>query len=160
MAESTSSELIPAITSASAAVSALAFFRPWIAVSLGEAADGSANRSGAALAGEMSGPIPWLYITLLALTTILALSYLALFSRSRNIRIAFGSFLAGLAAAAALWPFWPISRILANKSRLSAIPNTAVAVTPWWWLYSASLAVIFVFAIIELVKAARTRTGL
>lgn len=159
MAESKSSELIPAITSTSAALSALAFFRPWIHLSLGEAAGGSAEPSGAALAGEMMGPVPWLYITPLALAAILALSYLAMFRRTRNTRIAFGSGLAALAAAAALWPFWPITRIVANMSRLSSITSTDVAVTPWWWLYSASLAVIFVFAIIELVKAARTRTS-
>lgn len=158
MSESKASELLSAITSTFAALSLLAFFRPWIDLSLGETSGTSTRRTGAELAGDMGGPIPWLYLTPLALAAILAVSCFVLFRRTRKTRIAFGVLVSGLAAGMALWPFSPLTRIVSNMSRLGSVTQTSANLTVWWWIYSMSLAVIFVSAIIELVTAARTRT--
>jgi hypothetical protein len=158
MSESKTSELIPLMASTFAALSLLAFFRPWIELSLGEGSGAPARPTGAVLANDIGGPIPLLYLTPITLAIILAISCVAMFRRTRRFRIVFGLVSSVLSAGMSLWPFWPLTRVIGNMARLSSVTQASASLSGWWWLYSVSLAAIFVSAIIELVIAARTRT--
>jgi hypothetical protein len=149
----------PVISSASVAVASLSFFRPWIEFAVGNGVETPLGRSGADLARELYGTIPWLYITPASLLAILAISSVLLFKQSRRSRLIGNAINLALAILNIAWPLLAVARVTSNLSRFSAAGFTSTGLTGWWWLYCLSLGFIIVSAIIELVMSLRNRPG-
>jgi hypothetical protein len=150
-------DAVAPINSIAAASSSVAFFRPWVEFSISGAEPGSVELSGSALANQIGYPASWLHLTPTALLAVIAISFLTLLMPRRSMRAACGLLLSAIALILIIWPVWLLSRVMRNISRFQVLGPTTAELTFWWWLYFASLAVIFVFGIIELVVAAWPR---
>ena len=145
--------LAPILASSAGAMASLAFFRPWVELTLGPGGT-SATMSGGTLARQAIYSVPWIYVTPAAIVLIIVLAAILLFSRQRRIKIGVGLGLALLAVPSLAWPIAALARFVHNVAQFNAsgLPSH-IALTKWWWLYSASLAVVFVSGIIQIAAA-------
>jgi hypothetical protein len=150
--------LAPLMASSAGALASLALFRPWIELTLGSEGS-SATLRGGTLARQAIFSVPWIYVTPAALVVIIVLAALLLFNQRRVTRIAGGLVMALLAASSVAWPVTALARFVRNVSRLnsSGFPSN-IALTPWWWLYCGSLAVVMVSGIILVAAAIRNES--
>ncbi|HKV39766.1 MAG TPA: hypothetical protein VJX67_11185 [Blastocatellia bacterium] len=151
------SDIAPALTAAAAAISSVAFFRPWSVFTYNSGASGRVEFTGAALARELGGRLPWLYVTPALLVLILTISFLRLFRRSVSIARVYGLALVVAGIAIGFWPTRALARMLQHLGRLGAGGDVRMGLTPWWWVYFTSLAITLVFAIIEFLLTLKPR---
>jgi hypothetical protein len=140
----------PVIVSIGAALSSLAFFRIWGLFSLSLAGPVEMELSGAGLAREVKGPIPWLYFTPVALLAILIMSGVRLVDPAPRVRFAYSVLLSVLAATLLTWPADALTRVTHTFSHLETVSEGSMRLTPWWWTYCVSLVIVLFFGIIEL----------
>jgi hypothetical protein len=140
----------PVLASIAAAVASLAFFRIWGVFSMSLAGSGDMDLSGADLAREVRGPVPWLYITPGAILLILVISAARLIEPSPRIRFAYSILLPLAAVTLLLWPQEAIIRITRQFSLLQMLGEGTMRLTWWWWTYCVCLALVMTFGIIEL----------
>jgi hypothetical protein len=150
-----SSELIPAATSAAVALASLAFFRAWLVFSTTMGTAGLFKLSGAALAREMDGTIPWLYITPITMLGVLGLSCLRLLVRRPGVRALYGVGLPLLSTPVLVWPANATARVTHSLIRIQMMGPTSISVTRWWWVYCVSLGVVTVLGVLDLALAVR-----
>jgi hypothetical protein len=152
---SSRAELIPAVTALAAALTSLAFFRTWIVFSTSPDAEGLVRLSGAALAREMDGAVPWLYITPITMIGVLGLSCLRLLAHRPGVRGLYGLGLPLLAIPVLVWPAKATARVTHNLVRIQITGATSISLTHWWWVYCASLGIVTLLAVIDLALAVR-----
>lgn len=145
----------PAIASVAAAFASLAFFRIWGFFSMSLAGPGQMELSGAALARDIKGPIPWLYVTPAALLAIVVVCGVRLADPEPKVRFAYSILLALVASALLVWPADALVKISRRFSHLQTLGEGAMRLTPWWWVYCLSLVTVMAFGIIELVLMIR-----
>jgi hypothetical protein len=153
----TRSDLFPIIASAAAAMCSLAFFRIWVVftVDLGGPAD--LGLPGSALAREISGRLPWLYVTPVGLVVILLASFVRLLGKSGVGRKMFGPTLLIVSVVLGAWPVNAIARITARLRATHGSPRMTLGA--WWWVYCLGLAIIALIGAVEFVLSFR-RSGL
>jgi hypothetical protein len=140
----------PVIVSIAAALSSLAFFRIWGLFSISVAGPGEMELSGASLAREVKGPIPWLYVTPVALLAILVISGVRLIDPIPRVRFAYSVLLAIVAATLLTWPADALTKVTHTFFHLQVVGQGSMRLTPWWWIYCVSLVAVLFFGIIEL----------
>jgi len=140
----------PVITSVAAALASLAFFRIWGLFSMALAGPGELELSGAGLAREVKGPIPWLYVTPLALLAMLIISAVHLVDPTPRVRFAYSLLLSLLSAILLTWPADALTRVTHTFSHLQIVGQGTMRLTPWWWTYFLSLVIVLLFGIMEL----------
>lgn len=140
----------PVLASVAAALSSLAFFRVWGLFSMSLTGTGEMAISGAGLAREVRGPIPWLYITPVAIVSVLVVSAMRLLKPGPRTRLAYSLFLPLTAAMLLLWPVDALAKITRHFSRLQVLGEGTMRLSSWWWIYCSSLVMVMAFGIIEL----------
>jgi len=111
---------------------------------------GEIQISGAGLAREVRGPIPWVYITPIAILSLLVVSSVRLLVPRPRVRFAYSLFLPLVAAVLLFWPVDALAKITRHFSRLQVLGEGNMRLTWWWWIYCLSLVMVMVFGIIEL----------
>jgi hypothetical protein len=139
-----------ALASIAAALASLAFFRIWGIFSMSLAGPGDMELTGADLAREVRGPIPWLYITPATILLILVVSAALLMNPGPRVRFAYSILLPLAAVTLMVWPAEAIARITHHFSQLQILGEGTMRLTWWWWTYCVCLALVMTFGIIEL----------
>ena len=114
------------------------------------AGSGDMELSGADLAREVRGPVPWLYITPVAILLILVIAAARLIDPNPRIRYAYSILLPLVAVTLLLWPTEAIAKITRHFSELQILGEGTMRLTWWWWAYCACLVLVMSFGIIEL----------
>src|SRR5215467_13293462 len=83
-------DALPAATAAAAALASVAYFRPWVVLSANLGSPSFFELSGAGLASEADGWIPWAYVTPVVLLLVLAVTSCRLLIRARFVRMVYG----------------------------------------------------------------------
>jgi hypothetical protein len=143
------------LASIAAAVSSLAFFKIWGFFSIALAGPSEMRLSGADLADELKGPIPWVYVTPVAILSILLVSAVRLVDPSPRVRLVYSILLSLVAATLLVWPAQALAKITFHFSHLQILGEGSMRLTWWWWVYCVSLATVMTFGIIELVSTIR-----
>ncbi|HEY6330349.1 MAG TPA: hypothetical protein VI756_13520 [Blastocatellia bacterium] len=145
--------MVPIIVSAAAAACSLAFFRVWVVftVDLGGPAD--LGLPGAALAREISGRLPWLYVTPAGLVVILLVSFVRLLGKSGSGRTIFGPTLVIVSVVLGVWPVHAIARITERLRATHGSPKMTLGA--WWWVYCLGLAVIALIGLVDFALSIR-----
>jgi len=145
----------PVFASICAALASLAFFRIWGLFSMSLAGPGEMELSGAALAREMKGPIPWVYLTPVAILSIILISAVRLVNPSLRIRWAYSIFLPLAGITLLVWPAEALAKITHHFSQLQIMGEGTMRLTWSWWVYCLSLGIVVTFGIIELASIVR-----
>jgi len=145
----------PVFASIAAALASLAFFRIWGLFSMSLAGPGEMELSGAALAREMKGPIPWVYLTPVAILSIILISAVRLVNPSLRIRWAYSIFLPLAGITLLVWPAEALAKITHHFSQLQIMGEGTMRLTWSWWVYCLSLGIVVTFGIIELASIVR-----
>ena len=156
-------EFAPVVTSISAALASLAFFRPWTIFSfnIGSAStsgSGPLSFSGAALARQFSGPLPslsWLALTQAFLLIILLVSFVRMFATAFVFRSGYAMLVVALAVPVVLWPAQAMGTMTRRLGHLSNRGVVKMELGVWWWVYAAVLVVAIISAIIDFVISVR-----
>ena len=114
------------------------------------AGPGELELSGAGLAREVKGPIPWLYVTPVALLAMLIISAVRLVDPTPRVRFAYSLLLSLLSAILLTWPADALTRVTHTFSHLQIVGQGTMRLTPWWWTYFLSLVIVLLFGIMEL----------
>jgi len=114
------------------------------------AGPGELELSGAGLAREVKGPIPWLYVTPVALLAMLIVSAVRLVDPTPRVRFAYSLLLSLLSAILLTWPADALTRVTHTFSHLQIVGQGTMRLTPWWWTYFLSLVIVLLFGIMEL----------
>ena len=145
----------PVAASMAAALSSLAFFRVWGLFSMSLTGPGDMDLSGADLARQLRGPIPWLYVTPVAIVLVLVVSGARLVDPSPRVRFAYAVFLPLVAVTLLVWPVDALGKITRHFSRMQIQGEGTMRLTWWWWTYCVSLAIVMTLGIIELAPTFR-----
>lgn len=114
------------------------------------AGPGEMELSGAGLAREVKGPVPWLYVTPVALLAIIVISAVRLVDPVPRIRLAYSVLLSLLAATLLTWPADALTKANHTFSHLQTVGEGSMRLTSWWWIYCLSLVIVLLFGIMDL----------
>jgi len=114
------------------------------------AGPGEMELSGAGLAREVKGPVPWLYVTPVALLAIIVISAVRLVDPVPRIRLAYSVLLSLLAATLLTWPADALTKASHTFSHLQIVGEGSMRLTSWWWIYCLSLVIVLLFGIMDL----------
>jgi hypothetical protein len=137
------------VAAAAGALASVAYFRPWVVLSANLGSPSFFELSGAALAREADGWIPWAYVTPIALLLVLGVTSLKLLVRCRVVRAVYGIALTLFSIPLLVWPATTLARVTHNLTHLQI--GGAVTLRLWWWIYCFGIGIIVVSGVVDLI---------